>query len=112
VLHGSFSAVMQDEDGQILEAHSISAGLDYPGSGPEHAWLRDSGRARYVAVTDAQALEAFARTARLEGIIPALESSHALAWTLANGPSELDLVCLSGRGDKDLVEALELLRGT
>jgi tryptophan synthase beta chain len=106
VLHGAFSAVMQDEDGQILEAHSISAGLDYPGSGPEHAWLRDSGRARYVAVTDAEALAAFARCARLEGIIPALESSHALAWTLANGPSELDLVCLSGRGDKDLAEAI------
>jgi tryptophan synthase beta chain len=106
VLHGAFSAVMQDEDGQILEAHSISAGLDYPGSGPEHAWLRDSGRARYVAVTDEEALEAFARTARLEGIIPALESSHALAWTLSNGPSELDLVCLSGRGDKDLAEAM------
>jgi tryptophan synthase beta chain len=110
VLHGAFSAIMQDEDGQILEAHSISAGLDYPGTGPEHAWLRDQGRARYVAVTDRQALEAFARTARLEGIIPALESSHALAWALANGPSELDLVCLSGRGDKDLEEALALLR--
>jgi tryptophan synthase beta chain len=109
VLHGALSAIMQDEDGQILEAHSISAGLDYPGSGPEHAWLRDSGRARYVAITDAEALEAFARTARLEGIIPALESSHAIAWTLANGPSALDLVCLSGRGDKDLAEALELL---
>jgi tryptophan synthase beta chain len=109
VLHGAYSAIMQDEDGQILEAHSISAGLDYPGSGPEHAWLRDSGRARYVAITDSEALEAFARTARLEGIIPALESAHALAWTLANGPSELDLVCLSGRGDKDLAEALELL---
>jgi tryptophan synthase beta chain len=109
VLHGALSAIMQDEDGQILEAHSISAGLDYPGSGPEHAWLRDSGRARYVAITDSEALEAFARTARLEGIIPALESSHAIAWTLANGPSELDLVCLSGRGDKDLAEALELL---
>jgi tryptophan synthase beta chain len=109
VLHGAYSAIMQDEDGQILEAHSISAGLDYPGSGPEHAWLRDSGRARYVAVTDAEALDAFARTARLEGIIPALESSHALAWTLANGPSELDLVCLSGRGDKDLAEALAML---
>jgi tryptophan synthase beta chain len=109
VLHGAFSAVMQDEDGQILEAHSISAGLDYPGTGPEHAWLRDSGRARYVAVTDDEALEAFALTARLEGIIPALESSHALAWALANGPSELDVVCLSGRGDKDLVEALALL---
>jgi tryptophan synthase beta chain len=110
VLHGAFSAVMQDEDGQILEAHSISAGLDYPGAGPEHAWLRDSGRACYVAVTDAEALEAFAFTARLEGIIPALESAHALAWAVANGGSELDLVCLSGRGDKDLAEALELLR--
>jgi tryptophan synthase beta chain len=109
VLHGAFSAIMQDEDGQILEAHSISAGLDYPGTGPEHAWLRDSGRARYVAITDGQALEAFARTARLEGIIPALESAHALAWALENGPSELDLVCLSGRGDKDLAEALEHL---
>jgi tryptophan synthase beta chain len=109
VLHGAFSAVMQDEDGQILEAHSISAGLDYPGTGPEHAWLRDSGRARYVAVTDAEALDAFAALARLEGIIPALESAHAIAWTLANGPSELDLVCLSGRGDKDLDEALALL---
>jgi tryptophan synthase beta chain len=109
VLHGAFSAIMQDEDGQILEAHSISAGLDYPGSGPEHAWLRDSGRARYVAITDEQALEMFARTARLEGIIPALESAHALAWVMANGPSELDIVCLSGRGDKDLEEALTLL---
>jgi len=109
VLHGSFSAVMQDEDGQILAAHSISAGLDYPGSGPEHTWLRDSGRASYVAVTDAEALETFARTARLEGIIPALESAHALAWALDHGPSDLDLVCLSGRGDKDLVEALEHL---
>jgi tryptophan synthase beta chain len=109
VLHGAYSAVMQDEDGQILEAHSISAGLDYPGSGPEHAWLRDRGRARYVAVTDAQALAAFARCARLEGIIPALESAHALAWAMANGPSELDLVCLSGRGDKDLAEAIASL---
>src|SRR3712207_4207146 len=109
VLHGSFSAIMQDEDGQILEAHSISAGLDYPGTGPEHAWLRDSGRARYEAVTDADALVAFRRCAELEGIIPALESSHALAWVLdagRAGPSELDLVCLSGRGDKDLAEVL------
>jgi tryptophan synthase beta chain len=104
VLHGAFSAVMQDEDGQILEAHSISAGLDYPGSGPEHAWLRDQGRARYVAISDEEAVRAFVTTARLEGIIPALESSHALAWVLANRDSELDLVCLSGRGDKDLVE--------
>jgi tryptophan synthase beta chain len=106
VLHGSFSAVMQDDDGQILEAHSVSAGLDYPGTGPEHAWLRDSGRARYVAVTDAQALDGFVRMARLEGIIPALESAHAVAWTLAAPPSELDLICLSGRGDKDLEEVL------
>jgi tryptophan synthase beta chain len=112
VLHGAYSALMQDEDGQILEAHSISAGLDYPGSGPEHAWLRDSGRARYVAITDAQALEAFERTAKLEGIIPALESSHALAWALRESDSEFDLVCLSGRGDKDLVEALEHLGRT
>jgi tryptophan synthase beta chain len=109
VLHGAYSAIMQDEDGQILEAHSLSAGLDYPGSGPEHAWLRDQGRARYVAVTDDDALDAFARTARLEGIIPALESSHAIAWLLADRASSLDLVCLSGRGDKDLAEALEAL---
>jgi tryptophan synthase beta chain len=110
VLHGSFSAIMQDEDGQILEAHSISAGLDYPGTGPEHAWLRDQGRARYVAITDRQALEAFATCTRLEGIIPALESSHAIAWACANDGSELDVVCLSGRGDKDLTEALAKLR--
>jgi tryptophan synthase beta chain len=106
VLHGAYSALMQDEDGQILEAHSISAGLDYPGSGPEHAWLRDQGRARYVAVDDRQALQAFATLARLEGIIPALESSHAIAYALANPGGELDLICLSGRGDKDLAEAL------
>ena len=112
ILHGSFSAIMQDEDGQILEAHSISAGLDYPGSGPEHAWLRDQGRATYEAITDAQALEAFATTARLEGIIPALESSHAIAWTLAHPDSSLDLICLSGRGDKDLAEALSALGRT
>ena len=109
VLHGAFSAIMQDEDGQILEAHSISAGLDYPGSGPEHAWLRDQGRATYMAITDDEALQAFRTTARLEGIIPALESSHAIAWALAHPDSELDLICLSGRGDKDLAEALAAL---
>ncbi len=109
VLHGAYSAIMQDEDGQILEAHSISAGLDYPGSGPEHAWLRDQGRANYFAITDDQALQAFALTARLEGIIPALESAHAIAWVLDNPGSELDLVCLSGRGDKDLAEVLARL---
>jgi tryptophan synthase beta chain len=106
ILHGSRSAVMQDEEGQIVEAHSISAGLDYPGAGPQHAHLRDSGRARYVAMTDAQALEAFREVARLEGIIPALETAHALAWVLAQPDGELDLVCLSGRGDKDLAEVL------
>jgi tryptophan synthase beta chain len=108
VLHGSLSAILQDDEGQILEAHSVSAGLDYPGSGPQHAHLRDSGRARYVAVTDVDALAAFRRVTQLEGIIPALESSHAIAWVLANpGPADgLDLVCLSGRGDKDLAEVL------
>jgi tryptophan synthase beta chain len=106
ILHGSRSAAMQDEEGQIVEAHSISAGLDYPGAGPQHAFLRDSGRARYEAVTDREALAAFREVARLEGIIPALETAHALAWTLARGDGELDLVCLSGRGDKDLAEVL------
>jgi tryptophan synthase beta chain len=106
ILHGSRSAVMQDEEGQIVEAHSISAGLDYPGAGPQHAYLRDSGRARYEAVTDREALAAFRVLARLEGIIPALETAHALAWTLAQSDGELDLVCLSGRGDKDLAEVL------
>ena len=106
ILHGSRSAVMQDEEGQVIQAHSISAGLDYPGAGPQHAHLRDSGRARYVAVTDAQALAAFRLMARLEGIIPALESAHALAWVLEQGAGTLDLVCLSGRGDKDLAEVL------
>ncbi len=110
VLHGSLSAVLQDDDGQITEAHSISAGLDYPGSGPEHAWLRDSGRARYVAVTDDEAVKAFQRVAELEGIIPALETAHAFAFALTEtSESALDLICLSGRGDKDLAEALERL---
>jgi tryptophan synthase beta chain len=106
VLHGALSAVMQDEEGQIVQAHSVSAGLDYPGTGPQHAQLRDSGRARYVAVTDTQAIAAFKALARLEGIIPALETAHALAWTLAQTDGALDLVCLSGRGDKDLAEVL------
>jgi tryptophan synthase beta chain len=111
VLHGSRSYVLCDEWGQVSESHSISAGLDYPGVGPEHAWLRDSGRARYEAVTDAEALAALQRLARLEGIIPALESSHAIAWALANGGSDLDLVCLSGRGDKDLAEVIRRIEG-
>jgi tryptophan synthase beta chain len=108
VLHGSLSAVMQDDDGQVTEAHSVSAGLDYPGSGPEHAHLRDSGRARYVAVSDVDALAAFREVTRLEGIIPALETSHALHHALheEGDGSTLDLICLSGRGDKDLAEVI------
>ncbi len=109
VLHGAYSAIMQDEDGQILEAHSISAGLDYPGTGPEHAHLRDTGRARYLAVSDDEALATFRRVARLEGIIPALETAHALHYALLPADSGLDLVCCSGRGDKDLAEALARL---
>jgi tryptophan synthase beta chain len=108
ILHGSLSAIMQDGEGQIIEAHSISAGLDYPGTGPEHAWLRDSGRAQYVAVTDDQAVAAFKRVARLEGIVPALETAHAFAYVF-DGPrdtSTCDVLCLSGRGDKDLAEVL------
>jgi tryptophan synthase beta chain len=112
VLHGSLSSVIADEQGQILEAHSVSAGLDYPGVGPEHAYLRDSGRASYHSVTDAQALAAFAELSRLEGIIPALESAHAIAWLLENGGGEgYDVLCLSGRGDKDLAEYMERTGG-
>jgi tryptophan synthase beta chain len=106
VLHGSKSYVLQDAGGQILEAHSISAGLDYPGVGPEHAWLKDTGRARYVSVTDGQALEAFDLLSRFEGIQPALESSHAVAYGYAlarrMGRSGTVLINLSGRGDKDM----------
>jgi tryptophan synthase beta chain len=105
VLHGARSSLLADDDGQILDAHSISAGLDYPGVGPEHAFLRDTGRARYVACTDEEALAAFHRLCRTEGIVPALESSHALARTL-DCDAELIVVCLSGRGDKDLAEVL------
>jgi len=106
VLHGSLSAILQDDEGQIREAHSVSAGLDYPGSGPEHAWLRDSGRARYVAVSDDDALATFRRVTQLEGIIPALETAHALHFALLPAESALDVVCCSGRGDKDLAEVL------
>src|SRR5216117_4161448 len=105
VLHGSRSSLLADEDGQVLDAHSISAGLDYPGVGPEHAFLRDTGRAEYVAATDTEALAAFRRLAQTEGIIPALEPAHALAKALELD-QELILVCLSGRGDKDLAEVL------
>jgi tryptophan synthase beta chain len=100
--------VLADDDGQIADAHSISAGLDYPGVGPEHAALRDIGRAQYVTATDEDALGAFHRLAETEGIIPALESSHALARAL-DVDAELVLVCLSGRGDKDLAETLPKL---
>ncbi len=151
VLHGALSSVLADSEGQILEAHSVSAGLDYPGVGPEHAQLRDSGRARYEAVTDAQALVAFRELARLEGIVPALEPAHAIAWLMASAessagapdpepgrapagadagaqersprhgrgqvvsagaeqPTGYDVVCLSGRGDKDLAEAVARLQ--
>ncbi len=105
VLHGARSSLLADEDGQILDAHSISAGLDYPGVGPEHAHLRDTGRAQYVTATDEDALAAFHRLCETEGIVPALESSHALARAL-DLDAELVLVCLSGRGDKDLAEVL------
>jgi tryptophan synthase beta chain len=106
VLHGQLSMLLQNADGQIEPSHSVSAGLDYPGVGPEHAWLQSTGRAQYHIVTDASALRAFALLSRKEGLIPALESSHALAWVLDN-PSAFPqgsqvLVNLSGRGDKDL----------
>ena len=106
VLHGNRTYLLQDDNGQIIETHSISAGLDYPGVGPEHAWLKDSGRAEYVAVTDDEALEAFHKLCRLEGIIPALESSHALAYAAKLAPrmrkDQILLINLSGRGDKDM----------
>jgi len=105
VLHGARSSLLADEDGQVLDAHSISAGLDYPGVGPEHAFLRDSGRAEYVGATDDEALAAFGDLARTEGIIPALEPAHALARA-RELDEEVILVCLSGRGDKDLAEVL------
>jgi tryptophan synthase beta chain len=106
VLHGNRTYLIQDEDGQIIETHSISAGLDYPGVGPEHAWLKDSNRAEYVAITDDEALMAFHALCHYEGIMPALESSHALAYAAKLAPSlsrdKLLLVNLSGRGDKDM----------
>lgn len=113
ILHGSRSYVLQDSDGQIAETHSISAGLDYPGVGPEHAWLKDSGRAQYVSATDKQALEAFQALAKTEGILPALESSHALYHAMKIAPKmskkSILLVNLSGRGDKDVNTVLEKL---
>jgi len=106
ILHGQRSYLLQDENGQVANAHSISAGLDYPGVGPEHAWLKDTGRAEYVSITDDEALDAFQRLTREEGIMPALESSHAIAHTLKLAPTlpkdQTIVVCLSGRGDKDI----------
>jgi tryptophan synthase beta chain len=114
VLHGCLSYLLQDADGQVAPAHSVSAGLDYPGVGPEHSWLRDTGRVRYETATDDEALDAFRSVCRLEGIIPALETAHAFAWVLrSNGRWAADepvLVCLSGRGDKDVAHVANLLR--
>lgn len=113
VLHGSYSYVLQDEDGQTQDVHSISAGLDYPGVGPEHSYWKDTGRVNYVSVTDDEALEALQTMAKLEGILPAIESSHAIAHTLKaakqRSKDEVIVVCLSGRGDKDVYEVARLL---
>ncbi len=113
VLHGSLSYLLQDENGQVHPAHSISAGLDYPGVGPEHSWLHDSKRAEYVAVTDDDALNAFGVLSRLEGVIPALETSHAVAWLIgAKGnwnAHDAVLLCVSGRGDKDVAQVRAML---
>jgi tryptophan synthase beta chain len=112
VLHGNRTYLLQDANGQIQETHSISAGLDYPGVGPEHAYLKDSGRAQYVGITDQQALAAFHRLCRTEGIIPALESAHAVAYAMqlapTLGPDKHLLVNLSGRGDKDIGTVADL----
>jgi tryptophan synthase beta chain len=110
ILHGSRSLLLQDEQGLITEAHSVSAGLDYPGVGPEHSWLASTGRARYESVSDEEALRAFSELARTEGILPALESSHALALALREKPAEETLLIgLSGRGDKDVATIAEVL---
>jgi tryptophan synthase beta chain len=112
VLHGSFSYLLQDASGQVHPAHSISAGLDYPGVGPEHSYLKDTGRARYVSVTDEEAVEGLGVLSRLEGIIPALETSHAVAWVVKEkGKWQADdavLICISGRGDKDLAQITQM----
>ncbi|HDL41777.1 MAG TPA: tryptophan synthase subunit beta [Actinobacteria bacterium] len=114
VLHGSMTYMLQDSDGQVVEAHSVSAGLDYPGSGPEHAYFRDEGLARYVAVTDVEALAAFHEFSKLEGIIPALESAHAVAWVLreaADLAGKTVVINLSGRGDKDVQQVAAMQEG-
>ena len=112
VVHGMKSFLLQDEDGQVLEAESISAGLDYPGVGPEHSYLASTGRARYEAVTDAEVIEAFQLLSRMEGIIPALEPAHAIAWVARAAPDLAGrsvLVNLSGRGDKDVAQMMDIL---
>jgi tryptophan synthase beta chain len=113
VLHGSMGYLLQDDDGQIIPAHSISAGLDYPGVGPEHSYLKQTGRVAYEAVSDQDALEAFQLLARLEGIIPALESAHALAYLVQLAPQvskeAIVILCVSGRGDKDVAYVEPLL---
>jgi tryptophan synthase beta chain len=115
VLHGCLSYLLQDEDGQVMPAHSVSAGLDYPGVGPEHSWLKDTGRVTYESVTDREALNAFQALCRREGIIPALETAHALAWIERNKgrwqQDDIVLLCLSGRGDKDVAHVAKLLEG-
>jgi len=112
VLHGALSYLLQDADGQVAPAHSVSAGLDYPGVGPEHSFLKDSGRARYEAVTDDEALDGLHRLSRLEGIIPALETAHAVAWILKEGKKAAErgpiVLCLSGRGDKDVAHVAKI----
>jgi tryptophan synthase beta chain len=116
VLHGSMSYLLQNDDGQVTEAHSISAGLDYPGVGPEHAYYKDAGRFEYQAVTDAEALEAFQALTRLEGLMPALESAHAVAYAIRAAAkmkkSEVVVVGLSGRGDKDVHTVAQALDGS
>jgi tryptophan synthase beta chain len=113
VLHGSLSYLLQDAEGQVAPAHSVSAGLDYPGVGPEHSWLRDTGRVSYTSATDTEALDAFQALSRLEGIIPALETAHAIAWVRRSAgqwrPDQPVLLCLSGRGDKDVAHVAALL---
>ena len=112
ILHGSYSYVLQDDDGQTSDVHSISAGLDYPGVGPEHSYWKDCGRVNYVNVLDDEALEAFSLMARTEGILPAIETSHAISWAMRSAarrsPDDIIVVCLSGRGDKDVNEVARL----
>jgi tryptophan synthase beta chain len=112
VLHGALSYLLQDDSGQVYPAHSISAGLDYPGVGPEHSFLKDSGRATYVSVSDVEAMSGFRMLSELEGIIPALETAHAVAFVVRERgrwqPDDAVLLCVSGRGDKDVAQVMEM----